>query len=109
MFTFAILEALVKGDTNGDGTIEVSEIEDWVQKRAPELSAKLEGKSGDKRGLTLGYASSGYPKRAAITSSADQIAAERPGSGPEAANGVERRRFPAGRQIEEHTAIANKH
>jgi WD40 repeat protein len=80
VFTFAILEALVKGDTNGNGTIEVSEIEDWVQKRAPELSARLEGKSGGKRGLTLGYASSGYAKRAAITTSADQIAAEDEGS-----------------------------
>ena len=80
VFTSAILEALVKGDTNGNGTIEVSEIEDWVQKRAPELSAKLEGKSGGKRGLTLGYASSGYTKRAAITTSADQIAAEDQGS-----------------------------
>ena len=75
VFTFAILEALVKGDANHNGTIEVSELEDWVQSRAPGLSTKLQGKSGGKRGLTLGYAASGYGKRAAITTAPDEIPA----------------------------------
>ena len=83
VFTFAILEALVKGDANHNGIIEVSELEDWVQSRAPGLSAKLQGK----RGLALGYAASGYAERGAIniasdeTLGGDQAPAQKPRTG----------------------------
>jgi uncharacterized caspase-like protein len=69
VFTYAILDALAHGDANNNGTIEVSEIADWVQTHAPQFSTKLAGTPG--RGLALGYA-----QRAAITANADQIAAK---------------------------------
>jgi uncharacterized caspase-like protein len=60
VFTFAILDALVNGDANQNGTIEVSEIADWVQAKTPVLSRELREKGG--RGIALGYASQGYVK-----------------------------------------------
>src|SRR5262249_29633666 len=64
VFTWAILDALVHGDTNNNGTIEVSEIAAHVQKLAPALSKELKSARG--RGLTLGYANESYASRAAI-------------------------------------------
>jgi len=74
VFTAAILDALVNGDANHNGTIEVSEIADCVQTKVPELSKELR-ESGD-RGLALGYASGGFTERAAVTASAEQIHAQ---------------------------------
>jgi WD40 repeat protein len=48
VFTFAAMEALHKGDSSGNGTIEVSELVAHVQARVPEISASLNG-----RGLTV--------------------------------------------------------
>lgn len=38
-FTHAILEALKHGDSNTNGTIELSEIVVWVQNEVPKLAA----------------------------------------------------------------------
>ena len=48
VFTFAAMEALHRGDTSGNGVIEVSELVAHVQDRVPQLSAELEG-----RGISL--------------------------------------------------------
>ena len=72
VFTSAILDALVNGDTNDNGTIEVSEIADWVQAKVPELSKELRAKGG--RGIALGYASQGYAERMAIPAKTGQLA-----------------------------------
>ena len=45
VFTYALMEALHKGDTNGNGKIELTELAAHVQKRVPELVAEL-GESG---------------------------------------------------------------
>ena len=71
VFTSAILDALVNGDANKNGTIEVSEIADWVQAKVPELSKVLREK-GD-RGIALGYAVHGFAERMAIPAKADQL------------------------------------
>ena len=41
VFTYALMEALHKGDTNDNGKIEVSELAAHVEKRVPELFAEL--------------------------------------------------------------------
>ena len=41
VFTYALMEALHKGDTNNNGKIEVSELAAHVEKRVPELFAEL--------------------------------------------------------------------
>ena len=41
MFTYALMEALHKGDTNNNGKIEVTELAAHVEKRVPELFAEL--------------------------------------------------------------------
>ena len=46
VFTYAVLEAFVKGDSNGNGLIELSELASYVQKRVPEISPTINlGKS----------------------------------------------------------------
>ncbi len=86
VFTSAILDALVHGDANNNGTIEVSEIADWVQTKVPELSKELREKGS--RGIALGYAAQGYAERMAIPAKSDQLApqdkvsAQKPRTGP---------------------------
>ena len=41
VFTYALLEALRQGDTNGDGKIKVTDLAAHVGKRVPELFAEL--------------------------------------------------------------------
>ncbi len=41
VFTYALMEALHKGDANGNGKIEVTELAAHVEKRVPELFAEL--------------------------------------------------------------------
>ncbi len=41
VFTYALMEALHKGDTNNNGMIEVTELAAHVEKRVPELFAEL--------------------------------------------------------------------
>ena len=43
MFTWALLDALRNGDTNGDGIIQLSELVAHVQKTVPGVAAKLGG------------------------------------------------------------------
>ena len=45
VFTYALMEALHKGDTNNNGKIELTELAAHVQRRVPELVAEL-GESG---------------------------------------------------------------
>lgn len=61
MFTFAILEALVNGDSNQNGTIEVSEIAVWVQTKTPVLSKALREKRRVR--VAIDYAAQGYAER----------------------------------------------
>jgi uncharacterized caspase-like protein len=48
IFTYALLDALVNGDTNNDGTIELSELVAHVQTLAPRLSRELRAGRGTK-------------------------------------------------------------
>ncbi len=51
MFTYALMEALHQGDTNGNGKIEVTELAAHVEKRVPELFAELKAERlGGQRG-----------------------------------------------------------
>ena len=43
VFTWALLDALRKGDANGNGTIELSELVRHVQSMVPKLAADLGG------------------------------------------------------------------
>jgi hypothetical protein len=43
VFTFALLESLRKGDTNGDGVLSLSELVAYVQGRVPKLAAEFGG------------------------------------------------------------------
>ena len=88
VFTFAILDALVNGDTNQNGAIEVSEIAVWVQTKTPVLSKELR-EEGD-RGIALGFASQGYTERMSgrdvIGAFPDQISAQKPRTGSRGEN-----------------------
>ncbi len=52
MFTYALIEALHRGDTNGNGKIEVMELAAYVEKRVPELFAELKQSGWVVKGLT---------------------------------------------------------
>jgi hypothetical protein len=59
IFTYALLDALVNGDTNNDGKIEVSELVAHTQTLAPKLSEELRGAAPQKKSrgaITLGSA-----------------------------------------------------
>ena len=43
VFTWALLDALKNGDSNGNGTIELSELAAHVQAKVPTLSTELKG------------------------------------------------------------------
>jgi uncharacterized caspase-like protein len=53
VFTFALLEALYKGDTNYNGKIELTELAAHVQKRVPELIAELDKSGGMVKGVAV--------------------------------------------------------
>jgi hypothetical protein len=53
VFTYALIEALHKGDTNKNGKIEVAELAAHVERRVPELFAELNASGGVVKGLTL--------------------------------------------------------
>jgi WD40 repeat protein len=44
VFTWALLDALRNGDTNGDGFIELSELVSHVQDQVPKIASKLNGR-----------------------------------------------------------------
>ncbi len=44
VFTWALIDALHNGDSNGDGVIELSELVSYVQDLVPKLAAKLNGR-----------------------------------------------------------------
>jgi hypothetical protein len=46
VFTYALLDALVNGDTNNDGKIELSELTAHIQTLAPKLSHEMRGGRG---------------------------------------------------------------
>jgi Caspase domain/Bacterial Ig domain len=46
VFTYALLDALVNGDTNNDGQIELSELAAHIQELAPKLSQELRDRRG---------------------------------------------------------------
>ncbi len=51
VFTYALMEALHKGDTNNNGKIEVSELAAHIEKRVPELFAELKQSGWVVKGL----------------------------------------------------------
>lgn len=55
VFTFALLDALRNGDSNGNGAIELSELVAHVESLVPRLSAELGG-----RGLAVATATHGF-------------------------------------------------
>jgi WD40 repeat protein len=61
VFTYAILEALSKGDTNGDGQVDLHELVAHVQKRVPQVSAEV-GATGVGRGAITRPIDSAAPK-----------------------------------------------
>jgi uncharacterized caspase-like protein len=44
VFTWALIDALYHGDTNGDGLIELSELATHVQNTVPKISAEMNGR-----------------------------------------------------------------
>ena len=51
VFTYAVMEALHKADTNGNGRIEVTELAAHVEKRVPELFAELKANGWVVKGM----------------------------------------------------------
>lgn len=53
VFTYALLEALRKGDSNSNGKIELTELAAYVQQRVPELVGELDKSGGVVKGLAV--------------------------------------------------------
>ena len=53
VFTYALIEALHKGDTNNNGRIELTELASHVQKRVPQLIAELDKNGGVVKGVAV--------------------------------------------------------
>jgi WD40 repeat protein len=53
VFTYALMEALHKGDTNNNGNIEVSELAEHAERRVPELFAELKQSGWAVKGLAV--------------------------------------------------------
>src|SRR5262249_8430770 len=53
VFTYALIEALHKGDTNNNGKIEVTELAAYVEERVPELFAELKANGWVVKGGTV--------------------------------------------------------
>ena len=76
MFTYALMEALHKGDSNNNGRIELTELAAHVQKRVPELVAEL----GEHDGVVKGAAviamrgAEGYRQSAQFGSTGEDFA-----------------------------------
>ena len=56
VFTYALVEALHKGDTNKNGKIEVTELAAYVERRVPELFAELKANGWVVKGMTVAVA-----------------------------------------------------
>jgi uncharacterized caspase-like protein len=52
VFTWALLDAIRKGDTNGNGTIELSELVNYVETMVPKISEELNGNGRAAIGLS---------------------------------------------------------
>ena len=69
MFTYALLDALINGDTNNNGQIELSELAAHIQVLAPRLSRELGGgavASGGTRGFVPGEETPFAPRQAGV-------------------------------------------
>jgi WD40 repeat protein len=53
VFTYALMEAFHKGDTNANGTIEVTELAAYVERRVPEIFAELKAKGWVVKGVAM--------------------------------------------------------
>jgi len=53
VFTYALMEALHKGDINGNGRIEVTELAAYVERRVPELFTELKANGWVIKGVSL--------------------------------------------------------
>jgi hypothetical protein len=53
VFTYALMEALHKGDTNNNAMIELSELVAHTEKRVPELVAELDKSGGVVKGVAV--------------------------------------------------------
>ena len=53
VFTYAVIEALRKADTNNNGKIELTELAAHVQKRVPELIGEMDKSGGTVKGVAV--------------------------------------------------------
>jgi hypothetical protein len=70
VFTYALMEALQKGDTNNNGKIEVSELAAHVEKRVPELFTELRQDGWVVKGLAAAPLRRGVGDKEATTQTA---------------------------------------
>ena len=54
MFTFALLDALARGDRDGDGFVSVTELIEHIDRLVPEITAKTWGRRQVPRSLVQG-------------------------------------------------------
>ena len=73
VFTYALIEALHKGDTNNNGTIEVSELAAHVERRVPELFAELKRNGFVVKGLAAARGGGGDAQTAHFGSTGEDF------------------------------------
>ncbi len=73
VFTYALIEALHKGDANGNGKIEVSELAAHVERRVPELFAELKQSGFVVKGLAAARGAGGDKQTAHFGSTGEDF------------------------------------
>jgi hypothetical protein len=73
VFTYALIEALHKGDTNNNGKIEVTELADYVERRVPELFAELKRSGWVVKGLAASRGAGGDTQTAHFGSTGEDF------------------------------------
>jgi WD40 repeat protein len=73
VFTYALIEALHKGDTNNNGKIEVSELAAHVERRVPELFAELKQNGFVVKGLAAARGGGGDAQTAHFGSTGEDF------------------------------------
>jgi len=73
VFTYALIEALHKGDTNNNGKIEVTELADYVERRVPELFAELKQNGWVMKGLAAARGAGGDAQTAHFGSTGEDF------------------------------------
>lgn len=73
VFTYALMEALHKGDTNNNGMIEVTELAEHVERRVPELFAELKQNGWVVKGLAASRGNGGEAQTAHFGSAGEDF------------------------------------